>query len=114
MATELEILDLRALLSEDSASDPAWTDGLIGERIDSQTRKSEIVLLYWRQRAAKTANLVSISENGSTRNLESIHKNAMAQVEYWAGEVEREKTEEEEAASDEPRTRIRFHRVTRV
>lgn len=114
MATALEIADLRALLSEDALTDENWTDALIGERLDSGQTQSEVVLAYWRQRAAKTSNLVSISENGSTRNLEVIHKNAMAQVAYWAGEVSREKAEEDQAAADEPRNRIRFHRVTRV
>lgn len=114
MATELEIEDARALLSPEALTDPSWSDAKIGERLDSGMSQSQLALTFWRQRAAQTSNLVSVSENGSTRNLEVIHKNAAAQVSYWAAVVDEERRNEENEANDQPRNRIRFHRVTRV
>lgn len=83
----------------------------IGADLDSGVSPSTIALSFWRMRAAQTSGLVSVSESGSSRSLETIYKNAMEMVKYWEDQVAKEK--EGDGAEDTKR-RISFRRSERV
>ncbi len=83
MATDAQVQAVRELLGPD-ASAGGWTDDRIKVDIDAGLHKYAIAEAWWRYRAASTANLVSISESGSTRDLRQIHTNAVSLADQYA------------------------------
>jgi hypothetical protein len=86
MATPDQIAQVTELLPDAAASE-GWDDDKIGTLIDAGNSNNQILMRYWESRAASTAHLISISEDGSSRDLSVIHSNAVAQVNYWANKV---------------------------
>lgn len=77
MAEAADVQAVREMLGPD-ASAGGWTDVRIEADLDSGLHKYQIATAWWRYRASATANLVSISESGSTRDLRAIHTNSLA------------------------------------
>lgn len=112
MADEAEILAVQSVLSSDAEVTEGFDDEGIGVKLDSGLTLASIASSFWRSKAAATSALVSVSESGSTRDLGSIHKNAIAMMDYWDKQVEKERAI---ADGETPkRTRVRFHRTTRI
>ena len=112
MATEAQIVAVQSVLSFDAEAMEGFDETGIGAKLDEGTTMASIASSFWRAKAAATASLVSVSESGSTRDLGSIHKNALAMMEYWDKQVERERAIED--GETPKRTRVRFHRTTRI
>lgn len=83
MATAAQLREVRELLGPD-ASAGGWADDRVTSDLDSGLHKYQIAEAWWRYRAASTANLVSISESGSSRDLRTIHTNALALADLYA------------------------------
>lgn len=112
MASDFLIQGVASVLSDDAASMEGFDDEGIGAKLDSGLTMASIASSFWRAKAAATSSLVSVSESGSTRDLGSIHKNAIAMMEYWDKQVEKERQIED--GESPKRTRVRFHRTTRI
>lgn len=72
MATESEIAALRRMTAL-LPGDEVYTDSLLGGLIDDlgfETAASQI----WREKAASAANLVDMSESGSSRSLSQLRE----------------------------------------
>lgn len=111
MADQALIDEVKELLPADAAGQ-GWDDARIGNDLDAGKTKAAILAHYWDYRASYTATLVSVSESGSSRDLSTIHKNAVALAKYWHDMV----AAETQAPVDElgVRRRVAFHRATRV
>lgn len=70
MATVDEISRVRRMtaLAED---DPTYTDSLVGGMIDDLGEETAVVQI-WREKAAGVADLVDITESGSSRSLSKL------------------------------------------
>lgn len=80
MASEQAVAEVLAHLPDDDA----WTSEQAGQALDTFAGNvSRAVRSFWAKRAANTADLVDISESGSSRSLSTKHKNAVEQVAYW-------------------------------
>lgn len=72
MATESEIAALRRMTAL-AADDATYTDSLLGLMIDDlgfETSASQI----WKEKAAAAADLVDMSESGSSRSLSQLRE----------------------------------------
>lgn len=83
MATEVEIRVVREMLGPDAAAG-GWDSTRIGADLDAGMHRYAIAEAWWRYRAAHTANLTSMSESGSSRQLREIHQNAVALADKYA------------------------------
>lgn len=72
MATETEIGMLRRMTALD-ADDPIYTDSLLGGMIDDLGMEASVAQV-WREKAASVAELVDITESGSSRSLSALRK----------------------------------------
>lgn len=79
MATQEEINQARALVP-----DTQLTDEQIGDIIDASDCLNQAVGKIWGELAGKLANLVNISEAGSSRSMGDLQKNALAMAKYYA------------------------------
>jgi hypothetical protein len=75
MATTDQLAALRRA-ADVSATDPTYTDGLIGTLIDTLGVNGAAAVI-WREKAAKYATMVSMSEAGSSRNLSDMWQRAV-------------------------------------
>lgn len=93
-------------------TDSGWDETKVALYLDKPLSVKRTLLAFWTSRAAQSANYVNISESGSSRDLATIHKNAVAMVDYWqkAAEVEETPTDQ----NGETVGRIMFHKATRV
>ena len=112
MATTEEVAAVLIVLSSDAEATEGFDESGIGAKLDAGLTIASIASSFWRYKAAATSELVSVSESGSTRDLGSLHKNAIAMMEYWDKQVEKERAIADGEAPK--RTRIRFHRTTRI
>lgn len=112
MAEESAIQAVVSVLSSDAEVTEGFDEEGIGAKLDSGLTLASIAASFWRAKAAETSSLVSVSESGSTRDLGSIHKNSVAMMEYWDKQVEKERAIDD--GETPKRTRVRFHRITRV
>jgi hypothetical protein len=102
VATETEIRIVKELLGADAA-DSGWDDNRIGEDLDSGMTANQVALAWWSYRSAKTVNLTSVSESGSSRQLREIHQNAVAMRDYFKKLVDADAAEAEEPETDATR-----------
>lgn len=80
MATAEAIAEVLSNLPDDSG----WTDETAGTALDSFGGSvPRAVRSFWAKRVANTANLVDISESGSSRSLSKKHEQAREQLAYW-------------------------------
>lgn len=94
------------------AASAGWDDSKITDLLAAGLTTSRVVLSWWSQRAAQTANFVNVSESGSSRSLSDVHKQAMAMLKWWTDKVQVEENPPEPEV--EVHRRISFHRATRV
>lgn len=88
MATADQIAQLRKLLSDDE--EPyQFTDEELGTAIDGMGMNAAAAD-FWRQKSASYAELVDVSESGSSRKLSDLSKNALAMAGYFDGQVQAE------------------------
>lgn len=110
MATAQDIQTVKDNLPSDAASD-GWDDAKIEGLLDGGLSTSRATRSYWANMAANTASFVSVSESGSSRDLASIHKHAMAMLKYWDDRI----ADEENAGGGGTTGRgISFNQATRV
>lgn len=71
-----------------SENDTMFTDAQVQGFLDGATGdQTEAALAGWRVKAARYANLVTVSEGNSTRQMSDLHTNALAMVKQLEGEV---------------------------
>lgn len=99
--------DVKELMPGDM---PTWTDERINQLITEGLSKAKILAQAWNAKAALTAELVDISESGSTRAMSTIYKNAMEMAKYWSDLA----VKEDDNSSAGGKARSRTHRAVRV
>lgn len=85
MATVTEIATLRLYVAEPDETD--WTDEMLSGIIDSSTSLNAAAVEVWDAKAAAAANLVDISEGGSSRKMSDLVKNAQIMRELFASRI---------------------------
>ena len=111
MATEADIQFVQDNLPTKQSVQAIWTAEKIGRMIDGGLTKERVMVGYWSQKAADTAELITISESGSTRELATIHNNAVTQTQMWENRALQAEAQENANASFRP---ARMGRITRV
>lgn len=112
MAEQFAIDEIKNLLPSSALAADTWSDAQIAARIDAGLTNAQIMVSFWRYQSAQTAELVTVSESGSTRDIGSIHKNALEQLKYWEDQVKKDKDEAEAEVNN--RRRIAFRKAVRV
>ncbi len=114
MAEIEQIRAVQALLGSDAEAG-GWTEVEINAALDAGRTANYIAARWWAQRAADTANLIDISESGTSRQLSVIHRNAkeMATV-YRALAAEEEVTPDPEVPALTVRRGRRSVQIRRV
>lgn len=110
MAEQAVIDEIVDQLPVDAAT-RGWTAEKIGELLDSGSTVNKVMLRYWQGVAAQTSAFVSVQESGSSRDLSTIHSNAVRMAQYWADRVVQEDKPTVEAAA---RQRARIYTATRI
>ena len=77
MATAEQIASLRLMIDQPEDEAP-YDDLALGPRIDAATSLEALAKQIWLEKAASYADLVSVAESGSSRQLSDLHKNALA------------------------------------
>lgn len=86
MAAE-QVVQVRLNIAEPDETG-GWTDARIQSVLDAYDQDVNASSGYiWSVKAAETATLVDISENGSSRKMSDVHKNALAMTTYYRGLV---------------------------
>lgn len=85
MATPEDITALRNMIGEPDNVAP-YTDDVLGLIIDSALNLQDAASHIWSRKAADSALLVDISENGSSRKMSDVHKNALAMARMYRSE----------------------------
>jgi hypothetical protein len=80
MATTSEIADVR--LNVDEETDQTWDDDAIGLLVDADGVNGTSAII-WRQKAARWAKLVDVSEAGSSHAFSDLHAKAIAMAEKF-------------------------------
>ena len=84
MATEDEILALREMVNEEGDCG-GWDDDKLGAIIDSNETLASAAAQVWYLKAGQFANLVDVSESGSSRKLSDLRKNAVEMGNLYDG-----------------------------
>lgn len=93
-------------------ADADWDDDKIAAYLDRPLSVKRTMLAFWTSRASQSANYIDVNESGSSRNLSTIHKNAVAMMDWWLRAAEAEEVVTD--GNGETVGRIQFHRATRV
>lgn len=88
-----------------------WTAEKIATLLDTGSTLNRVMVRYWQGVAAQTSAFVSVQESGSSRDLSTIHSNAVRMAQYWADRVAQEEKPTTEAAA---RGRVRIYTATRI
>lgn len=83
MATSEEIAAFRLLVDE-SADKLPYDDISISSRLDTASSPEALATQIWREKAARYASLVNVSESGSSRNLSDLHDHALKMAAVYA------------------------------
>lgn len=83
MATDTQIASIRRLTAEAVG----YTDEQLSVMIDSGMTEDQMAYRIWNEIAASTAQLVNVSESGSTRALSDLHKNALTMANSFRSPV---------------------------
>lgn len=108
MAEQGLIDQVKANIPED-ASEDNWDDTFIGSMLDSGLSVTKVTLAFWSSRVAKLSMVVDVSESGSSRQLSNLFNQAKAVYDLW---LEKSKLEDNPIVTT--RSRIAFHKATRV
>jgi len=92
-------------------TDAAWSKSKISDQIDAGNSDATIMVAFWQNYAAQAVNFVSITEDGSSRDLRTIFDNAQRMITYWKGVLDEE---QKPTVNEALRSRIAFHPITRV
>lgn len=84
MATEDEITALRRMVAEADDSN-GWTDEQLAAIIDAEDTLNAAAAVVWSSKAGQVANLVDVSESGSSRKLSDLRKSALEMSAYYTG-----------------------------
>lgn len=82
MATAAELLALRVLLSEPDDTD-GWTDERLSELLSGNDTINGAAAAGWGIKAGEYAELVNVSESGSSRSLGDLQKKALEMAGYY-------------------------------
>lgn len=107
MANADDVAQVMELLPADSG----WDEAKVTTMLDAGNTVNKVLRRYWNKASSDSAKLVSISESGSSRDLSTIHRNAVAMAAYWDEKVKAEEAVATEAAK---RGRARSHIARRV
>lgn len=102
MASGDQIRDVRERVAEPDDSN-GWSDERLARAIDGTTTLNAAAARVWSEKAATFAELVDVSESGSSRKLSDLRKNALEMSAHY-GSLDAVATE---AASGPVITRIR-------
>jgi hypothetical protein len=84
MATAEQIAELRLLIAEPTAD--VYTDAILGSIIDARSGEMNgSAYDVWVQKAASSAELVDISEGGSSRKMGDVYEQALSMARHFAG-----------------------------
>jgi hypothetical protein len=84
MATEAEIAALRLLIAEPTADN--YTDTALSDRLDAAS-PDQVAYDIWIEKAARFAQLVDISEGGSSRKQGDLYEQALSMAQVYADRV---------------------------
>lgn len=83
MATPEQILTLRRKINELDDVEP-YTDAVLGALIDAASGDTDVVASdVWAEKASQYAELVDISEAGSSRKNSQLYKNALEMASHF-------------------------------
>lgn len=108
MATEETLAAVKINIPDDADAD-GWDDAYIGTLLDAGLSITKTTLAFWAARVGKYANLVDISEAGSSRSLSQLFNQAQAMHQIWL-----DKSKLEDNPVPETRSRAAFHTLKRV
>lgn len=80
MADASDIAEVRRNVNESTIE--TYTDEVIGSFVDAHGIAGSSAAI-WREKAAKYADLVTVSESGASHHYSDLHKNALAMAKYW-------------------------------
>lgn len=104
MASVADIAALRLLIAEPDVE--TYTDAMLGAEIDADDGDlNKAAFNIWTQKAARSAELVDISEGGSSRKMGDIYEQALSMAKHFAGLII--------GGEPEPLSRTRVHKLTR-
>jgi len=87
VATAEQIAALRFLIAEPADSE-VYTDAVLGSIIDAAANDlNKSAYNVWVQKAAASAELVDISEGGSTRKMGDVYEQALAMANHFGSQV---------------------------
>lgn len=82
MASAEQIAELRRKIAEPDAT--TYSDAVLGVRIDEASNDiNNVAYDIWQEKAAMYADLVDISEAGSSRKNSQLHANALKMAHYF-------------------------------
>ena len=86
MATEADVTRLRLLIGEPTPE--VYTNADLDDRIDTAAGDlNKVAFDIWTEKAASAAELVDISEGGSSRKMGDIYEQALSMAKHFAGQV---------------------------
>lgn len=109
MATEQEIEDVQqALGGVENADENGYDANRIEDLLDGGQTLNSIAARFWEGRWTASAELIDISESGSSRGLSAVTRNAKDLAALYRGRAD------SEVGNPTPTRGIRSHRMTRV
>lgn len=87
MADSALVAEIKELIPLDAEG---WNEQKIAQLLDQGQTKAKIMSRYWNHVAANSASFVNVMESGSSRDLSSIHKQALDMARYWDDKVKDE------------------------
>jgi hypothetical protein len=98
MASAEDVLRLRRMVGEPGTE--TYTDEALSALLDGNPSVESVAAGIWQEKAARYADLVNVSESGSSRSLSDLHKNALRFADYYL----RASGGEPEVVADAPMT----------
>lgn len=87
-----------------------WDQDKIEDMLDANLTPTAVTVSFYKGMVARTSQIVSVSESGSSRSLGDIYRNAMDLLKYWQGELDKEQNPETPTNRSFPVSR----KITRV
>ena len=85
-----------------------WDDTRVGTDLDNGLSQNQIALAWWRARVAMLADMMDVSEAGSSRSLNQSYTNAIGMMNYYQGLVN------QDTPIDNPRGTLRSYPIRRL
>lgn len=86
MATPDEIAAFRLQIAEPDGAEP-YTDSQLSARLDADGDTALTAYKIWMEKAAAAAELVDVTEGGSSRKMGDIHEQALAMAKVYQGQI---------------------------